>query len=60
MGQISGTLFVILFEAIGGGTGMITFSMLLFVAVTAVEIPVALKMKESDIIKNLRGTLAKG
>jgi FLVCR family MFS transporter 7 len=51
MGQLSGILFVVIFEAINGATGSATIPMLLFVAATAVEIPVTLKMKESKIFK---------
>lgn len=54
MGQISGALFVVIFEAINGSTGSVTVPMLLLVAATAVEIPFTLKMKESDILKKIR------
>ena len=53
MGQISGALFVVLFEAISG-TGSVTIAMLLFVVLTAVQIPFAVKMKESNILTALR------
>jgi FLVCR family MFS transporter 7 len=46
MGQISGMLFVALFEAIGGGT--MVLPMLIAVVLTALEIPATLKMRESD------------
>jgi FLVCR family MFS transporter 7 len=54
MGQISGTLFVVIFEAISGSTGSVIIPMLLLVAATAVEIPFTLKMKESNILKELQ------
>ncbi|HNX29448.1 MAG TPA: MFS transporter [Syntrophomonadaceae bacterium] len=57
MGQISGTFFVIIFEALSGNTGIITIPMLLFVAFTIAEIPITVKMKESDILKNLRNSI---
>ena len=50
MGQISGMLFVALFEAIGGGT--MTLPMLIAVVLTALEIPATLKMRESDTLLN--------
>jgi FLVCR family MFS transporter 7 len=48
MGQISGMLFVALFEAIGGRT--MTLPMLIAVALTALEIPATFKMRESDTL----------
>jgi len=51
MGQISGALFVVIFEAISGATGSATIPMLLLVVLTAIEIPFTLKMKESNILK---------
>lgn len=51
MGQISGTLFVLIFGAINHFTGSIVIPMLLLVIATAIEIPFTFKMKESDIIK---------
>lgn len=50
MGQVSGVLFIYLFEAIMNATGSILWPMLLIVALTALELPFALKMKESDLI----------
>ena len=50
MGQISGALFVVVFEAIGGMTGSVIIPMLLVVLATAIEIPFTFKMKESQIL----------
>lgn len=54
MGQISGALFVVSFEAVNGSTGSVTVPMLLLVIATAIEVPFTLKMKESDILKAIR------
>lgn len=54
MGQISGALFVLLFEAVSGKTGSVIFPMMIFVALTAVEIPFTFKMKESNVLKAIR------
>ncbi|MCQ4636553.1 MFS transporter [Anaerovorax odorimutans] len=51
MGQISGVLFVFLFELAGGAFGGITVPMLGVVILTALEIPLVAKMKESALIK---------
>lgn len=50
MGQISGVLFVYFFEAIAGFSGSVTLPMTLIVAVTAIEIPFAFRMKESGLV----------
>ena len=50
MGQISGSLFVVLFEAIGRVSGKVQIPMLIIVAATLIEVPFTLKMKESQII----------
>lgn len=50
MGQISGVLFVYFFEAIAGFSGSVTLPMALIVAVTAIEIPFAFRMKESGLV----------
>jgi FLVCR family MFS transporter 7 len=55
MGQISGALFVVLFEAISNATGSVAVPMLLFVAATAIEIPFTLFMKESNFMKSVQG-----
>lgn len=54
MGQISGALFVVIFEAVTGSTGSVTFPMLMFVIATVIEIPFTLRMKESDILKEIQ------
>jgi FLVCR family MFS transporter 7 len=59
MGQISGTLFVLMFEWLNGATGSILLPMLLFVAMTALQIPFAARMKESKILLELREKSAK-
>lgn len=51
MGQISGVLFVFLFEALAGAFHSVIPPMLAIVAITAVEIPFTLKMKESPLLK---------
>lgn len=51
MGQLSGILFVVIFNVISSAAGSVVWPMLLFVAATAAEIPFTLKMKESDILK---------
>ncbi len=51
MGQISGSLFVIIFEAINDAAGSVTLPMLIVVVATAIEIPFTIKMKESPIIQ---------
>lgn len=50
MGQISGALFVVIFEAISGATGSILVPMLLIVVATVIEIPITFKMKESNML----------
>jgi FLVCR family MFS transporter 7 len=52
MGQISGSLFVVLFDAIGKASGSIRIPMLIIVAATILEVPFTLKMKESQILLN--------
>lgn len=54
MGQISGALFVVIFEAVSSSAGSVAIPMLMLVIATAIEIPITLKMKESDIIKELQ------
>ena len=51
MGQISGVLFVFLFEALAAGFHSVIPPMLVIVALTASEIPFAFKMKESQLLK---------
>ncbi len=52
MGQISGALFVALFEAIGQMSHSMVVPMLLAIVASAAEIPITLKMKESDYLKS--------
>lgn len=51
MGQISGVLFVFLFEALSGALGTVTVPMVFIVVITALEIPLVAKMKESSLTK---------
>ncbi len=52
MGQISGALFVYLFEILKNATGSVVWPMLFIVALTALELPVTLRMKESGLFVN--------
>jgi len=49
MGQISGVAFVFLFEILGKLTGGAAAPMLMLVALTVLEIPFTMKMKESEM-----------
>jgi len=50
MGQISGALFVYLFDLMQGASGgSVVFPMICIVALTIIELPVALKMQESKL-----------
>ncbi|HZK60440.1 MAG TPA: MFS transporter [Anaerovoracaceae bacterium] len=51
MGQISGVLFVFIFELLSGRFSSVIPSMLFIVAITIMEIPLTLKMKESALLK---------
>jgi len=51
MGQISGVLFVFLFEALAACFHSVVPPMLAIAALTALEIPLTLKMKESPLLK---------
>ena len=51
MGQISGALFVYLFETIQKASGSILMPMMLIVIVSAIEIPFTLHMKESSFMQ---------
>lgn len=51
MGQISGALFVYLFDVAQGLANSVKFPMLCIVALTVLELPVALRMKESKLTK---------
>ena len=50
MGQISGALFVYVFESISSAVHSVTLPMILIVALTAVQIPFAMGMKESKFV----------
>lgn len=50
MGQISGVLFLYLFEVLQNVSGSVIWPMLLFVILTAIQLPAALKIKESDAL----------
>lgn len=47
MGQISGTLFVFLFEALGGLSGSVVIPMIGIVILNGLQVPLVMKMKES-------------
>jgi FLVCR family MFS transporter 7 len=49
MGQISGALFVYLFDLIQTASGSATWPMLFVVALTVLELPITLRMKESKL-----------
>ena len=54
MGQISGTIFVLLFNVISHLTGGIVVPMMGIVILTALEIPMLLKMKESSLVDKVK------
>lgn len=54
MGQISGTLFVFLFEGLSGAFGSIVIPMILIVILNAVQIPLVKKMKESKAMEEVK------
>ncbi|HWT76217.1 MAG TPA: MFS transporter, partial [Mobilitalea sp.] len=54
MGQISGALFVAIFETVSQATGSINIPMLLLIAAAAIEIPFTLRMKESSILAKVQ------
>ena len=49
MGQISGAFFVYLFDFLQNTTGSVVWPMLFVVMLTAIELPLALRMKESAL-----------
>lgn len=55
MGQISGTLFVLLFEATSSLTGSIVVPMIGLIVLIAAGIPMLLAMKESDLARKNKG-----
>ena len=50
MGQISGVLFVFLFEVLVSASGSVIPAMLAIAVITAVEIPLTVRMKESPLL----------
>ena len=52
MGQISGVLFVYLFNVLKNASHSVMLPMLLIVAVTILELPVVIKLKESGLNRN--------
>jgi FLVCR family MFS transporter 7 len=52
MGQISGVLFVFLFNVLKNASHSVMLPMLLIVAVTVLELPVVIKLKESGLNRN--------
>lgn len=50
MGQISGILFVYIFEILQKASGSIVWPMLFMVVLTALQLPSALRMKESKLV----------
>jgi len=57
MGQVSGILFVFLFDLLMNGTGTIIWPMLFLVVLAVAQIPVSAGMKESRILLENRGKL---
>lgn len=51
MGQISGILFVYIFESLSGASGSVILPMLIIIIISAVQLPFAFTMKESDLVK---------
>lgn len=49
MGQISGVLFVYIFESIASISGSVIIPMLILVAITVIELPFTFRMKESNM-----------
>ena len=49
-GANGGALFVLLFEAISGASGSVTVPMIGIVILTAIEIPIVTRMKESKLV----------
>lgn len=50
MGQVSGALFIFFYEWAVGAVGSVLPPMLVFVALTALQVPITLKMRESKIL----------
>ena len=51
MGQISGALIIYIFDILKNISGSVVLPMLLIVVATAFELPIVLKIKESDFIR---------
>lgn len=51
MGQISGTLFVFMFEGLSGAFGTVVIPMILLVVLNAVQVPLIKMMKESKALE---------
>ena len=54
MGQISGALFVLIFEMVNASTGSPVAPMIGLVILTAIEIPMVLAMKESRLVQEAK------
>ncbi|MDO4176403.1 MAG: MFS transporter [Bacillota bacterium] len=54
MGQISGALFVLIFEMVNASTGSPVAPMIGLVILTAIEIPMVLAMKESKLVQQAK------
>jgi len=52
MGQISGVLFVFLFDVLKNSSNSVMLPMLLIVAATILELPVVIRLKESGLNRN--------
>ena len=52
MGQVSGIIFVVLFDAILSASGIIVWPMMFLVVLAALQIPIASRMKESALYKS--------
>lgn len=50
MGQISGILFVVLFDLINGSTGNILWAMFFLMVFALIQIPISTRMKESALL----------
>jgi FLVCR family MFS transporter 7 len=50
MGQISGVLFVYIFESLTSAYGSVVWPMLLIIATTIAELPFTFRIKESNLV----------
>ncbi|MCL1840550.1 MAG: MFS transporter, partial [Propionibacteriaceae bacterium] len=55
MGQVSGALFIFLYEWVVRHTGSVLAPMLIFVVLTAIQVPIAFHMKESRVLLAAQG-----